>query len=427
MSSSLIHIGVAVSDSTGTGPAIRHRLKRRIYPALRLDFGISHAVAALARMGACGPARWQSRVESEWGGGEAIAFLSVRSAFAAMLEALAWPEKSEVLITGINIADMAGIVGSLGHVPVPIDLDPETLAPDPAEIVSKIGPATRAIVVAQLFGGRIEMGPLVAVARRHGLLTIDDSAQAYATRSNRGLRECDVRLFSFGLLKSGTALGGAIAEVGDTVLRMRMRTIQAAWRRQTKLNHAVKIAKALMLLLLQRPAVYGLFSRLCAVAGTSSSVVLRRVTRGFGGSGTEALLGRLRRQPCAPLLALLTWRLATEDGRRIARRAAAGSRMMAGLADLDSYGLTCLGQKQERHTRWLTPVSVPDPEELRHALVEAGFDASGASNVIAIGGKRVTSMVEGLVFLPCYPEMSEAARARVCTVARNHALGRHKR
>lgn len=123
---------------------------------------------------------------------------------AAMIEALAWPEKSEVLITGINIADMAGIVGSLGHVPVPIDLDPETLAPDPAQIVSKIGPATRAIVVAQLFGGRIEMGPLVDVARRHGLLTIDDSAQAYATRSNCGPRACDVRLFSFGLLKSGS-------------------------------------------------------------------------------------------------------------------------------------------------------------------------------------------------------------------------------
>lgn len=36
-------------------------------------------------------------------------------------------------------------------------------------------------------------------------------------------------------------------------------------------------------------------------------------------------------------------------------------------------------------------------------------------------------MIEGLVFIPCYPEMDEAARARVCAIVRNHALGRHKR
>jgi len=182
-----------------------------------------------------------------------------------------------------------------------------------------------------------------------------------------------------------------------------------------------------MLLLLQRPAAYGLFSRLCAAAGTSSSATLRTFTRGFGNGGADALLGRLRRQPSAPLLAMLAWRLATEDGRRIARRAATGNRMMAGLADLDRYGLTRLGQRQARHTHWLTPVSVTDPEGLRRALADAGFDASGASNVIAIGGKRVTSMIEGLVFLPCYPEMDEAARARVGAVVRNHTLGRHKR
>jgi len=101
--------------------------------------------------------------------------------------------------------------------------------------------------------------------------------------------------------------------------------------------------------------------------------------------------------------------------------------MMAGLADLERYGLTCLGRGQEPHTHWLTPVSVADPEGLRQALADAGFDASGASNVIAIGGKRVTAMIEGLVFLPCYPEMDDSALARVRAVVRIHALSRHTR
>lgn len=427
MTVSRIQSGVAMSNASAVEPIRGQRWIVPIYPALRLDLTVAHVIGAAVRLTARSPERWQADIESEWGGGEAVAFLSVRSAFAAMLEALGWPARSEILVTGINIADMARIIASLGHVVVPVDLDPATLAPDPAEIAEKIGTATRGLVVAQLFGGHIDMTPLLDVAHRHELIVIEDSAQAYTTRWARDARQCDVRLFSFGLLKTGTALGGAVAEVGDAKLRKAMRNIQSGWRRQPRSSYAGKVAKAFMFVLLQRPVAYSLFSRICAAAGSSSGAVLRKLTRGFGSGDTAALLRALRQQPCAPLLAMLAWRLTNDDGRRVARRAASGERMIAGLADLADAGLTCLGYRQTRRSHWLVPVSVADPRGLQRDLARAGFDAHGASNVVAIGGPRVTAMIDGLVFVPCYPEMDDDTRERVCEVVRTHCLSRDRR
>jgi len=390
--------------------------------------------AAAVRLVANDPARWRSDVERSWSGGEAVAFLSVRSAFTALLEALDWPARSEILITGINIADVARIIGSFGHVAVPIDLAPSTLTPDPAEVEAMIGPATRGLMVAHLFGGHLDMVPLLDLARRHNLIVLEDCAQAYITRQACEPRQCDVRLFSFGLLKTGTALGGAIAEVADPLLREAMRNVQGGWPVQARFAHAVKVAKAFMFLLLQRPMAYSAFSRLCVASGSSSGMVLRKWTRGFGNGDVVSLLKAVRQRPCAPLLAMLAWRLSNEDGQRVTRRKATGEKMMASLAGLSGAGLILLGNDQDRHSHWLMPVCVSDPAELRDKLTRAGFDAHAASNVVAIGGSRVAAMIRGLVFLPCYPEMKEAALDLMCTTVHAHCtaqrrggygLGRH--
>lgn len=403
-------------------PSRRRRWITPMYPTLRLDLTASQAIAAAVRLMARNPKRRQADIEAEWPGGDAVAFLSVRSAFTALLEALSWPARTEILITGINIADMTRIIESFGHKAVPIDVDPVTLAPDLAEIAEKIGPATRGLMVAQLFGGNSDISPLLDVACNHDLIVIEDSAQAFTTRSGCDPRQSGVRLFSFGLLKTGTALGGAIAEVGDAPLRQAMRDIQSGWPRQPRSSYAAKIARAFMILLLQRPAVYSLFFRLCVAAGSSSGAVVRKFTRGFGSDDTAVLLRGLRQQPCAPLLAMLAWRLSTDDGSRVARRAEIGERIVAGLADLPDTRVNCLGYGQMRRTHWLLPMSVPDPEGLRRDLAKAGFDAHGASNVVAIGGRRATAMIDGLVFVPCYPELTDDARARLCDVVRAHCL-----
>lgn len=393
-----------------------------IYPTLRLDLTFMQVFGAAMRLTARSPERREADIEANWPGGDAVAFLSVRSAFTALLDAVDWPAGSEILVTGINISDMTRIIESFGYVAVPVDVNPATLAPDLTEVSDKIGPATRAVMVAQLFGGHTDITPLLNVVRNRNLLVIEDSAQAFTTKSAVLPRQSDVRLFSFGLLKTGTALGGAIAEVGDAELRRRMREIQSDWPRQPRATYAAKIAKVCMMVMLQRPAAYSLFSRLCVAMGSSSGAIVRKFTRGFGSGDTSSLIRALRQQPCAPLLAMLAWRLRTDDGSRVARRAKIGEQIVAGLADLPDAWVSCLGYGQSRRTHWLLPISVRDPEGLRRDLARAGVDAHGASNVVAIGGRKATAMVDGLVFVPCYPELTDDARARVCDVVRAHCL-----
>src|SRR4029079_10119264 len=133
-------------------------------------------------------------------------------------------------------------------------------------------------------------------------------------------------------------------------------------------TYAAKIAKVFMMVTLQRPAAYGLFSRLCIAVGSSSGAVVRKFTRGFGSGDTTALLRALRQQPCAPLLAMLGWRLKTDDGSRVARRGKIGDRIVACLADLPDAQVSCLGSAQSRRTHWLLPISVHDPDGLRRDL-----------------------------------------------------------
>ena len=55
--------------------------------------------------------------------------MSVRSTFDLYFQIRKFPKGSEIMMTGINIGDMIQIIKEFGLVPIPIDLDPYTMAP----------------------------------------------------------------------------------------------------------------------------------------------------------------------------------------------------------------------------------------------------------------------------------------------------------
>src|SRR6185295_2184874 len=84
---------------------------------------------------AAGQALWpnserasEERLQSQFGK-NTITCLSVRSAWDLLLQALALPAGSEVLMSAITVPDMAAIARHHQLQVVPIDLDPETAAP----------------------------------------------------------------------------------------------------------------------------------------------------------------------------------------------------------------------------------------------------------------------------------------------------------
>lgn len=65
-------------------------------------------------------------------------FLSVRTAFDLYLKALELPRGSLVVCSALTIPDMVTIFEEHGLVPVPVDLDPDTLAPEPGALESEV-------------------------------------------------------------------------------------------------------------------------------------------------------------------------------------------------------------------------------------------------------------------------------------------------
>ena len=71
----------------------------------------------------------------------------------------------------------------------------------------------KVLIVAHLFGCRLQFDHLVDAAHEAGLIVVEDCAQAFNGRGYPGHPKSDVVMFSFGPLKNATALGGALVRV----------------------------------------------------------------------------------------------------------------------------------------------------------------------------------------------------------------------
>src|SRR5215207_2374437 len=74
---------------------------------------------------------------------------------------------------------MVRIISEHGLRAVPVDIDPETLAPLPCMLQAALTPRTRIVLVAHLFGGRMDLGVVAKFARERGLFLVEDCAQAF--------------------------------------------------------------------------------------------------------------------------------------------------------------------------------------------------------------------------------------------------------
>ena len=85
----------------------------------------------------------------------------------------------EVILPSFTFSSTANAVVLRGAVPVFVDIRPDTLNLDETLIEAAITPKTRAVIAVHYAGVCCAMDVILAVARRHGLLVIEDAAQAY--------------------------------------------------------------------------------------------------------------------------------------------------------------------------------------------------------------------------------------------------------
>lgn len=139
------------------------------------------------------------------------------------------------------VASVAAVLYA-GAKPVLVDIDPRSFTIDPAGIEAKITPRTKAILPVHLYGQAADMDPIMEIARRHGLIVIEDAAQAHGAKyKGRAVGSIgDMACFSFypGKNLGAYGEGGAVTtnnpEYANTVRLLR------DWGQDRKYHHLLR-------------------------------------------------------------------------------------------------------------------------------------------------------------------------------------------
>jgi len=344
-----------------------------------------------------------------------LSAFTVRTGFDLCLGALGLPAGSEILMSALTIKEMVNIAKHHGLVPIPLDIESGTMAPEIATIEAAITERTRAIVIAHLFGTRMPMGPVIELAKKHGLLVIEDCAQAFTGQDYTGHPETDVAMFSFGSIKTMTALGGALLRVKDAELLRKMRVIQRTHPAQTRKDFAKVILTHVILKVFTLPLLFGLFYRGCAFLGADFEEVIAKVR----GLDEEDWLKEIQWQCSYPLLALLAHRLRTFDAARLNKRIRVGEEFAKSLPREISYP----GNRAAFHSFWVFPILVEARERFMAELHGRGFDGTASGSALSVidppAGRenlepsKTREAYRKLLYLPVYPKVPGRERKRL--------------
>jgi dTDP-4-amino-4,6-dideoxygalactose transaminase len=135
----------------------------------------------------------------------------------------------EVITVPFTFVATAGAIRYTGARPVFVDIDPATFNMHPAQIEAAITPRTKAIIPVHLFGQCADMDPILEVARRHGLVVIEDAAQAHGAeyQGRRAGSIGDLGCFSFYPGKNLGAYGeGGIVTTANPEYARRIRMLR---------------------------------------------------------------------------------------------------------------------------------------------------------------------------------------------------------
>src|SRR5262245_26631895 len=109
----------------------------------------------------------------------AIALANGTVALDVALHAIGLQPGDEVVVTPRSFVASASCVPMAGGVPIFADVDPDSQAITVESIEAVLTPRTRAVIVVHLAGWPADIDPIMRLADRHGIVVIEDCAQAH--------------------------------------------------------------------------------------------------------------------------------------------------------------------------------------------------------------------------------------------------------
>ncbi|CUU37339.1 perosamine synthetase [Armatimonadetes bacterium DC] len=121
---------------------------------------------------------FEQAVAAYTGVAHAIAVSSGTAGLHLLVRSMGWNEQDEVLVPSFTFAASVNVLLMERVRPVFVDIEPETYNLDPEDVLRRITPRTRGIMVVDVFGHPAEWDALNAIAEKYGLVLLDDCCEA---------------------------------------------------------------------------------------------------------------------------------------------------------------------------------------------------------------------------------------------------------
>ncbi len=218
-------------DQAPPGPGREPGLPARI-PLSVVEMGAAEEAAVLdvLRSGrlACGPrvAEFEEAFARVHGTAHAVAVSNGTVALVAVLRAYGIGPGDEVITSPLTFAATLNAILEVGATARFCDIAGDfTLDPGPLE--SLLTPRTRAVLPVHLYGLPAAMEAVCEFARRHGLVVIQDAAQAPGARvANRPVGSFGTATYSFYATKNITCGEGGVVTTDDGTVAERIRLLR---------------------------------------------------------------------------------------------------------------------------------------------------------------------------------------------------------
>jgi perosamine synthetase len=165
----------------------------------------------------------------------AVAVTSGTSAIFVALAAHGIGAGDEVIVPDVTFIATANAVRLTGATPVLVDVERATLNISADATERAITPRTRAIVPVHVSGRGADMAPILDIAKRHGIVVVEDAAEALLSAIDGkylgtfGAAGC----FSFSPNKTITTGQGGLVVTDDAALHTRLREVKDHGRATT--------------------------------------------------------------------------------------------------------------------------------------------------------------------------------------------------